>query len=39
MGSTSVRRWSYATSKALDEFLALAYYAEKKLPVTIAKIL
>ena len=29
MGSTSVRRWSYATSKALDEFLALAYYAEK----------
>ena len=37
MGSTSVRRWSYATSKALDEFLALAYYAEKKLPVTIAR--
>jgi UDP-glucose 4-epimerase len=37
MGSTSVRRWSYATSKALDEFLALAYYAEKKLPVIIAR--
>ena len=26
MGSTGVRRWSYATSKALDEFLALAYF-------------
>jgi UDP-glucose 4-epimerase len=38
MGSTSVRRWSYATSKALDEFLALAYYAEKKLPVIIARL-
>ncbi len=37
MGSTSVRRWSYATSKALDEFLALAYYAEKQLPVVIAR--
>ena len=37
MGNTSIRRWSYATSKALDEFLALAYYAEKKLPVTIAR--
>ena len=32
-----VRRWSCATQKALDEFLALAYYAEKKLPVTIAR--
>ena len=37
MGSTSVRRWSYATSKALDEFLALAYYTEKSLPVIIAR--
>ena len=37
MGSTSVRRWSYATSKALDEFLALAYHAEKQLPVIIAR--
>ena len=37
MGSTSVRRWSYATSKALDEFLALAYFTEKSLPVIIAR--
>ena len=37
MGSTSVRRWSYATSKALDEFLALAYHTEKSLPVVIAR--
>ena len=28
-GATNIRRWSYATSKALDEFLALAYYQEK----------
>jgi len=38
MGSTSKRRWAYACSKALDEFLALAYYEEKKLPVIIARI-
>ena len=37
MGSTGVRRWSYATSKALDEFLALAYFTEKSLPVIIAR--
>jgi len=33
LGPTSKRRWAYACSKALDEFLALAYYDEKKLPV------
>jgi UDP-glucose 4-epimerase len=38
MGSTSKRRWAYACSKALDEFLAMAYYEEKKLPVIIARI-
>jgi len=38
MGSTSIRRWAYACSKALDEFLALAYYEEKKLPVVIARL-
>jgi UDP-glucose 4-epimerase len=38
MGSTSKRRWAYACSKALDEFLALAYYEEKKLPVVIARL-
>jgi len=38
MGSTAKRRWAYACSKALDEFLALAYFEEKKLPVTIARL-
>jgi len=38
MGSTTKRRWAYACSKALDEFLALAYYEEKKLPVVIGRL-
>jgi len=38
MGSTSKRRWAYACSKALDEFLALAYFEEKKLSVVIARL-
>lgn len=38
MGSTAKRRWAYACSKALDEFLALAYFEEKKLPVIIARL-
>ena len=38
MGSTCKRRWAYACSKALDEFLALAYFEEKKLPVIIARL-
>jgi UDP-glucose 4-epimerase len=38
MGSTTKRRWAYACSKALDEFLALAYYEEKKLPVIVARL-
>lgn len=37
MGSTKKGRWSYACSKALDEFLALAYWREKKLPVVILR--
>jgi len=36
-GSTGISRWSYACSKALDEFLSLAYYHEKKLPVIIGR--
>ena len=36
-GATKIRRWSYATSKALDEFLALAYFQEKSLPVVIVR--
>jgi UDP-glucose 4-epimerase len=38
MGSTYNCRWSYACSKAIDEFLALAYYRERKLPVTIVRL-
>lgn len=37
-GSTRIKRWSYATSKALDEFLALAYYHERHLPVVIVRL-
>jgi len=38
MGTTKKRRWAYACSKTLDEFLALAYYDEKKLPVLIGRL-
>ena len=34
-GATIRSRWSYAASKAIDEFLGLAYFAEKQLPVVI----
>ncbi len=37
MGSTTHRRWSYACTKALDEFLALAYAYEKDLPVVLGR--
>lgn len=37
LGSTTRWRWSYSCTKALDEFLALAYYREKKLPLVIAR--
>ena len=37
LGSTYNSRWAYACSKAIDEFLALAYYREHGLPVTIAR--
>lgn len=37
-GATTRPRWAYACSKAIDEFLALAYFAEKGLPVTIARL-
>jgi len=33
LGTTSKRRWAYACSKAMDEFLAQAYYDEYDLPV------
>lgn len=38
MGPTLKHRWAYACSKALDEFLALAYYKEKHLPVIIVRL-
>ncbi len=37
LGSTSKSRWGYAASKAVDEFLALAYWKERRLPVTIGR--
>lgn len=37
LGSTYNSRWAYACSKAIDEFLALAYFRERKLPVTILR--
>lgn len=38
LGPTSKGRWSYACSKAIDEFLALAYFKEKRLPVVIFRL-
>jgi len=38
LGATSRHRWAYACSKALDEFLALAYWREKKLPIVIVRL-
>ncbi len=38
LGPTAKSRWSYATSKALDEFMALAYWKEKKLPVVVGRL-
>ena len=38
MGTVKKRRWAYACSKTLDEFLALAYHDEKKLPVVIGRL-
>lgn len=38
LGATTHSRWSYACSKALDEFLGLAYWREKRLPVTIVRL-
>lgn len=37
IGPTSKSRWAYATSKAVDEFLALAYHQTKKVPVVVAR--
>jgi UDP-glucose 4-epimerase len=38
MGPTTRGRWSYACSKAIDEFLALAYWKERKLPTVVVRL-
>lgn len=38
MGATTKGRWSYACSKAIDEFLALAYWRERKLPTIVVRL-
>jgi UDP-glucose 4-epimerase len=38
MGPTSKGRWSYACSKAIDEFLALAYWKERRVPTVIVRL-
>jgi UDP-glucose 4-epimerase len=38
LGSTTIGRWAYACSKMLDEFLALAYWKERKQPAVVARL-
>lgn len=38
LGPSSKGRWSYACSKLIDEFLALAYFRERKLPTVVARL-
>ncbi|HVZ20962.1 MAG TPA: NAD-dependent epimerase/dehydratase family protein, partial [Vicinamibacterales bacterium] len=38
LGATAKHRWAYACSKLIDEFLALAYWKEKRLPVIIVRL-
>src|SRR4029450_11405972 len=38
LGPTHKGRWSYACSKAIDEFLALAYHKEKRLPMVVFRL-
>jgi UDP-glucose 4-epimerase len=38
LGATNKGRWSYACSKAIDEFLAIAYWKERKLPTVIVRL-
>ncbi|MBN2453526.1 MAG: GDP-mannose 4,6-dehydratase [Candidatus Omnitrophica bacterium] len=37
LGPTTISRWSYSCAKAMDEFLSLAYWREKRLPVIIVR--
>jgi UDP-glucose 4-epimerase len=38
LGPTDKSRWAYACSKAIDEFLAMAYSRERDLPITVARL-
>jgi UDP-glucose 4-epimerase len=38
LGPSAKHRWAYACSKLIDEFLALAYWKEKKLPVIVVRL-
>jgi UDP-glucose 4-epimerase len=38
MGATTRGRWSYACSKALDEFMAIAYHRERGLPIVVGRL-
>jgi len=38
LGPTTITRWNYSCTKALDEFLALAYWHERKLPIVIIRL-
>jgi UDP-glucose 4-epimerase len=38
LGATTKHRWAYACSKMIDEFLALAYWKERKLPVIVVRL-
>ncbi len=38
MGATNKGRWSYACSKAIDEFLAIAYWKEKQVPTVVVRL-
>jgi len=38
MGSTHLSRWSYADSKAIDEFLTLAYWRSKRMPCVVVRL-
>jgi UDP-glucose 4-epimerase len=37
LGTTTIARWGYSSSKAIDEFLSLAYHREKQLPIVIVR--
>jgi UDP-glucose 4-epimerase len=38
LGATNKGRWSYACSKAIDEFLTIAYWKERKLPAVVTRL-